>query len=178
MAGKVAAPGGQADAPRSAEPDEVMTRRIGGVRIERLAGYHDARGALVPFLDAAAPFWQEPIVWGYQFTIRPGRIKGWGMHERQADRYFVVAGDLRVVLYDGRDDSPDRGHFCEFYFADGGAGLLSIPPGVWHATQNWGESLGRIVNFPTRRFDPRDPDKFRLDPHDGSIPFDWRLKDG
>jgi len=102
--GKVAAFGGFADAPRSAEPADVMARRIGGARIERLAGHHDARGALVPFLVTAAPFGQEPIVWGDQFTILASHcIMGLGMHERQTDRYLVVAGDLRAVLYDGPD---------------------------------------------------------------------------
>jgi dTDP-4-dehydrorhamnose 3,5-epimerase len=98
-----------ADKPRTEEPDETMARKIAGVRIERVAGYHDHRGTLFPFLDFERPFWTEPVVHGYVFTIRPGRIKGWGMHLRQADRYFVLSGNLRVVLYDGRDDSPDPG---------------------------------------------------------------------
>ena len=166
------------DRPRDAEPDQVMAAKIGGVRIARVAGHHDQRGSLLPFLDLGSSFWSEPVVYGYLFTTRPGRIKGWGMHRRQADRYFVLSGDLRVVLCDGRDGSPDKGHFCEFFFTRGSSGLLYIPPGVWHATQNWGRTLGRVANFPTVRYDPGDPDKYRLDPHDGGIPFDWRLRDG
>jgi hypothetical protein len=27
------------------------------------------------------PFWEEPVVYAYGITIRPGRIKGWGMHK-------------------------------------------------------------------------------------------------
>lgn len=155
-----------------------MAGRIRGVRIARLVEHVDHRGSLVPFLDPGDPFWSEPLVWGYEYTIRPGRIKGWGMHLRQADRYFVVAGDLRVVLYDGREESPDRGHFCQFHFTEGHAGLLHIPPGVWHATQNWGKTLGRVMNFPTVAFDPEKPDKQRIDPHSAAIPFDFRLRDG
>jgi dTDP-4-dehydrorhamnose 3,5-epimerase len=165
------------DRPRSEEPDQEMGRNIAGVRIERVPGYHDHRGTLFPFLDFERPFWSEPVVHGYLFTIRPGRIKGWGMHKRQADRYFVLSGNLRVVLYDGRDDSPDKGNFCEIYFTPESTGLLHIPPGVWHATQNWGDSLGRVANFPTVRFDPQDPDKYRIDPKSGAIPFDWNLRD-
>lgn len=179
----VAAPTGVAaaampDRPRHEEPDQAMAAKIAGVRIERVPGYHDQRGSLLPFLDFSRPFWSEPVVHGYVFTIRPGRIKGWGMHRRQADRYFVLSGNLRVVLWDGRDESAGKGSFCEFFFTAGTQGLLYIPPGVWHATQNWGRSLGRIVNLPTARFDPGDPDKYRLDPHGGAIPFDWRPRDG
>ena len=28
------------------------------------------------------PFWEEPVVYAYAFTVSPGRIKGWGMHKR------------------------------------------------------------------------------------------------
>jgi dTDP-4-dehydrorhamnose 3,5-epimerase len=169
---------GTRDRPRSEEPDQVMASRIAGVRIERPEGYHDARGSLVPFMDFSKTFWSEPIVHAYEFTIRPGRIKGWGMHRRQADRYFVQTGDLRVALHDAREDSPTKGAFCEFWFTGEGRGLLYIPAGVWHATQNWGTTLGRIVNFGTVRFDPADPDKARIDPHANVIPYDWRLHDG
>jgi dTDP-4-dehydrorhamnose 3,5-epimerase len=162
----------------SVEPGQAIASRIQGVIYQRAAGFHDHRGDLVPFLDAADSFWLEPVVWAYLITVRPGRIKGWGMHRLQTDRYFVVAGDLRVVLYDGRDGSPTRGSFCEFQFTDNVHGRLAIPPGVWHATQNWGTTLGRITNFPTRRYDPNAPDKLRIDPHGPEIPFDWRLPDG
>ena len=165
------------DAARAEEPDAAVARNIAGVRIERVPGYHDHRGSLYPFVDFSRPFWSEPVVHGYLFTLRKGRIKGWGMHRLQADRYFVLSGDLRVVLYDGRDDSPDQGHFCEFHFTRESAGLLFIPPGVWHATQNWGATLGRIANFPTVRFDSENPDKYRVDPHASAIPFDWHLRD-
>lgn len=170
-----------ADRPRHTEPDEVAAARIAGVRVERVPGYHDHRGALYPFLDFSRPFWnapQEPVVHGYLFTIRPGRIKGWGMHRRQADRYVVASGHLRVVLHDGRDGSPDFGRFTEIHFTPETPGLVYIPQGVWHATQNYGKTLGRVFNLPTARFDSRDPDKYRLDPHTGPIAFDWSLRDG
>src|SRR5450759_2667746 len=83
---------GKRDAPRQDEPDEVMASKIEGVRVERLIGYHDQRGSLVPFMDFTKPFWSEPIVHAYEFTILPGRIKGWGMHRRQAARYFAQQG--------------------------------------------------------------------------------------
>jgi dTDP-4-dehydrorhamnose 3,5-epimerase len=171
-------PAGRLDLARDREPDEIASARIHGVRVRRVPGYHDHRGALFPLVDAADPFWAEPLVYGYLFTIRPGRIKGWGMHRRQADRYVVLSGCLRVVLHDGREESPDRGNFCELFFTPGSAGLVHIPPGVWHATQNWGTTLGRVLNLPTARHNPANPDKYRIDPASGEIPFDWRLRDG
>jgi dTDP-4-dehydrorhamnose 3,5-epimerase len=151
---------------------------IAGVLLTRLTAHHDDRGSLTPVFDARQPFWVEPVIYAYSITIRPGRIKGWGMHRLQADRYFACRGSIRVVLFDGRPDSPTCGRFAEFYFTDASPGLLRIPPGVWHADQNWGDGDAVVINFPTRAYDPRAPDKQRIDPHSGVIPFDWRLRDG
>lgn len=151
---------------------------IAGVEVRRLVTHADHRGVLTPVIDVRDSFWDEPIVYAYRFSILPGRIKGWGMHELQTDRYVVVAGSIRVVLFDGRTDSPSAGTFAQFHFTERTPGLVKIPPGVWHADQNWGETEAHVLNFPTRAYDPNDPDKYRLDPHGDAIPFDWSLSDG
>lgn len=168
------------DAPRDppvAGADGGPSIPIDGVMLRRLASIVDHRGSLLP-LELDGPFWQAPVVHVYQFTIRPGRIKGWGMHRLQADRYFAANGRVRVVLHDGRVRSPTHGQFAEFHFSEQSPGLLYIPPGVWHADQNTGERDAVMMNFPTRAFDRLAPDKYRIDPHSGSIPFDWTLRDG
>jgi len=151
---------------------------IDGVEVRRLTTHADARGALTPVVDIRDPFWDEPIVYSYRFSILPGRIKGWGMHELQTDRYFIVSGSVRVVLFDGREDSRTSGAIVEANFTDRTPGLVKIPPGVWHADQNWGDVEAHVLNFPTRAYDPDRPDKFRIGPHDGTIPFEWAISDG
>jgi dTDP-4-dehydrorhamnose 3,5-epimerase len=151
---------------------------IEGVVLKRITALADHRGTLAEVLDARDPFWTEPVVYAYEFTIRPGRIKGWGMHELQTDRYLASVGNVRVVLYDGRADSETQGRIEQFFFTPATPGLLMIPPGVWHADQNWGEIDARIMNFPTQPYDHSSPDKYRIDPHSGMIPFDWELRDG
>ena len=155
-----------------------LPSRIDGVVVRRLTTHADPRGALTPVIDTRDPFWDEPIVYSYRFSILPGRIKGWGMHELQTDRYFVVSGSVRVVLFDGREDSRTSGEIAEVNFTDRTPGLVKIPPGVWHADQNWGDVEAHVLNFPTRAYDPDRPDKFRIDPHSGAIPFEWSIKDG
>lgn len=151
--------------------------RIEGVQVVALRTFADHRGALTPIMSEGS-FWSEPVVHAYRITIRPGRIKGWGMHRLQADRYFVCGGRVRVVLHDGRVDSPTFGAFEEHSFDETTPALVRIPPGVWHADQNTGEVDATIINFPTRRYDAENPDKHRIDPHSGEIPFDWTLRDG
>lgn len=109
----------------------------------------------------------------------PGRIKGWGMHKQSVDRYVVGKGRLRVVLYDGRVDSTSHGKFAQFHFSDESPGWLRIPTGVWHASQNYGQTEAFFLNFPTDPYEYGNPDKYRLDPHDRSqIDFDWTPRDG
>jgi dTDP-4-dehydrorhamnose 3,5-epimerase len=165
--------------PRSVGRDgSPLAPPIDGVVVRRLSPHVDHRGSLVPVLDTRDPFWAEPIVYAYEITINPGRIKGWGMHDHQSDRYVITTGNVRVVLFDGRADSPTAGALAQLQFGERNPGLVLIPPGVWHADQNWGDTIVRITNFPTRAYDPDNPDKHRIDPHSGVIPFDWTLRDG
>jgi dTDP-4-dehydrorhamnose 3,5-epimerase len=166
------------DEPTVDEAGRRLDSGIEGVVLERLVAHHDHRGSLAELIDPAKAFWSEAIVHAYAFTVRPGRIKGWGMHKLQVDRYAVLCGSLRVVLHDGRVGLPSYGRFAEFHFTDATPGLLRIPPGVWHADQNWGETDACVVNFPTRAYDRAQPDKHRIDPWSGSIPFDFTLRDG
>lgn len=174
------------DVTPEAERDEVtvdaqgrlVAGAIAGVVYQRLVAHVDHRGSLVEAFNPEQPFWDEPIVYSYCITIRPGRIKGWGMRRLQADRYFLCAGRVRVVLYDGRRRSPTYGALAQYHMTDLSPSLLLIPPGVWHGDQNWGETDVVMMNFPTRPFDPAAPDKYRIDPHSGRIPFEWSLPDG
>ena len=177
LAGDVQPPA-ERDAPTVDSAGERIAKGIEGVRHARLVSHVDHRGSLTEVVNFDDPFWDEPVVYSYCITIRPDRIKGWGMHKLQADRYFLAAGHVRVVLYDGREQSPTYGRFEEFHLTAESRGLLLIPPGVWHADQNYGAADAMIINFPTRPFNHAEPDKHRIDPHSGEIPFDWSLPDG
>jgi dTDP-4-dehydrorhamnose 3,5-epimerase len=166
------------DRPTVDASSKELASGIAGVEIRRLTIHADPRGALTPVADIRDDFWSDPIVYAYRFSILPGRIKGWGMHELQTDRYFVVSGDVRVVLFDGREESDSAGAMVQIHFTDRTPGLVKIPPGVWHADQNWGQTEAHVLNFPTRPYDPEHPDKYRIDPHNGTIPFDWSVRDG
>jgi dTDP-4-dehydrorhamnose 3,5-epimerase len=170
----VVEPAGRPDAPRRPR-DEVG---IEGAELVPLRPYVDQRGSLTEIINVADPFWREPIVHSYAIAIAPGRIKGWGVHRRQADRYVALDGLVRVALHDGRPDSCTFGVTRTLYLGVQAPALLRIPAGVWHADQNLGAREVTILNFPTVRFDPADPDKQRIDPHAGVIPYDWSLRDG
>ncbi|MGH9442744.1 MAG: hypothetical protein ACRD16_10775 [Thermoanaerobaculia bacterium] len=108
-------------------------------------------------MDFANPFWSEPIVHAYEFTIRPGRIKGWGMHRRQADRYFIQQGDLRVVLFDGREISGTKGSFCEFFFTGGAMGSSTFLRASGTRPRTGGRSSGGSATSGRRASTRRTP---------------------
>jgi dTDP-4-dehydrorhamnose 3,5-epimerase len=151
---------------------------IEGVLVDRLVPHTDHRGELTQIMSSVSPIWVEPVAHAYHVTVKPGRIKGWGKHDFQGDRHYSFAGEGRMVLYDGREDSPTHGEFASVYFSEVSRGVLYIPPGVWHAAHNFGERDWQMVNFPTRPYDSANPDKYRIDPHSGEIPFDFTLSDG
>ena len=165
------------DQPTVDDDGELLDTGLDGVELARVSPHVDDRGSLIEIYNPSLKFWREPVVYTYGVLIRPGRIKGWGMHKLQSDRYLILSGRLRVVLYDGRTASPTYQRFAEFQFTDETPGLLYIPPGVWHADQNTGDEDVVMINFPTRAYDHDRPDKYRIDRSGGEIPFDWTLKD-
>ena len=124
-----------------------LAESIEGVIFERLAPLADHRGSLLPFLDVRDEFWSEPVVYGYEIMIRPGRIKGWGMHEQQTDRYLVATGHVRIALYDGRPDQESHGRIAEFFFTEATPGLLAIPPGFGTPTRTGARRMRTSSTF-------------------------------
>lgn len=172
-------PEAQRDFPHRAPDGQLLDTGIAGVVVERPPRHVDHRGSLFEAVSHGHPFWSEPIVHCEWVVYSAGMIKGWGMHLESDDRYVLGNGRFRVVLYDGRVDSPSYERIQQFHFGDQSVGWLRIPRGVWHAGQNYGDGEVVMLNFPTEPHHFDAPDKYRLDPYDRSkIDFDWTLRGG
>ena len=97
------------------------------------------------------------------------------MHKKHEDRYFILNGELELVLYDDREASPTHGTLATVYMSEFRRRLINIPAGVWHANRNVGNKDVLGINFPTEPYDRTDPDKYRLPPNNDIIPhtFEW-----
>ena len=142
-----------------------------GVTFKDVPTQIDERGSVCELFDSRWDWHPDPLVFAYMFTVRPGFVKGWGMHQRHADRYLVLFGQMEAVLYDERSDSPTHGLVARIVLSEYRRRLMSIPAGVWHADHNLGSSDVVVVNFPTIPYDHADPDKFRLPLNNDRIPF-------
>ncbi len=150
---------------------------IEGVKIKQLKVIPDERGFLMEMLRCDDEFF---LKFGqmYLTVAYPGAVKGWHYHKKQTDHFAVVKGMLKVVLYDSREDSATSGEVNEFFMGDKNPILLVIPPYVLHGMKGIGNEPGYLVNCPTEPYDYKNPDEFRVDPHDNDIPYDWDRKDG
>jgi len=114
----------------------------------------------------------------YMTTAHPGVVKGWHYHKKQMDHMAVVRGMMKIVLYDPRDDSPTKGNVMEFFVGEHNPILVGIPPGVFHGFKCVSDVEAIVINTPTEPYDPKNPDEYRVHPHDNDIPYDWDRKDG
>lgn len=150
---------------------------IDGVMLKELSLIPDERGFLMEILRSDDDFYQR-FGQCYVTAAYPGVVKAWHYHQKQTDYFCVLNGMAKVVLYDGREDSPTHGEVNEFFLGEQRRALIKIPPGVYHGYKNIGECLCTLLNIPTELYKYDDPDEFRADPHDGSVPYDWDRRDG
>lgn len=150
-----------------------IENQIDGVRLIRLVRKADRRGDLTVLLSRhyQPGLLAPPHV--YLVTAAPGSVRAWVFHRRQADRLAYTAGDLRVVLYDPRPDSPTRGVLNVLDVGRDNPVTLTIPPFVVHGVQNRGAAEAQFVNMPTEAYDPARPDKARLPWDHPGIPYSF-----
>lgn len=150
---------------------------ISGVTVKDLKLIADERGYLMEVLRSDDQLYQQ-FGQTYVTAAYPGVVKAWHYHRRQTDYFCVLSGMAKVVLYDAREDSPTKGEVNEFFMGEFNRKLLVIPPYVYHGYKNIGTQLCLLLNIPTQTYDYAAPDELRVDPHDGSVPYDWDRKDG
>jgi dTDP-4-dehydrorhamnose 3,5-epimerase len=150
---------------------------IEGVKLKKLKVIPDERGRLMEMLREDDELF---IRFGqiYMTTAYPGVVKAWHYHEKQEDHFVVVKGMMKVVLYDGREESSTFGEVNEFFMGEYNPVLLQIPRMVYHGFKCISDIEAMVINVPTEKYDYKNPDEYRLDPHENDIPYDWERKDG
>ena len=149
-----------------------------GVTFKEMKTHVDERGFVCEMFDSRWTWHKDPLVFAYMFTVRPGMTKGWGVHKKHDDRYFMMYGSLAVILYDGRKNSKTYKMVSKVYLSDSNRRLISIPKGVWHAIRNVGTTDVTLANFPTICYDHQDPDKYRLPLNSKKIPYKFENPKG
>jgi dTDP-4-dehydrorhamnose 3,5-epimerase len=153
---------------------ELVEKRIEGVNIRYAKTITDDRGTVCEMFSTDWGFHPDPLVFVYQVSIRPGKVKGWVVHRTYDDRAFVSRGTIKFALYDDRPDSPTYKMLNILYFDDHNRALVTIPRGVFHALQNVGTEDAYFYNMPTKGYQHADPDKERLPLNTDKIPYSFK----
>ena len=104
-----------------------IMRWIEGVKIHSLTTHADARGTLTEVHNEQWSLVDSPIMQVVKITVRPGKVKGWSKHKLNIDRTTVIVGELKVVLYDDRPESPTYKVVNEIFLGPQHPGVLVIP---------------------------------------------------
>jgi len=165
--------GARKDGPLVTSDWQLLGDRLDGVHIREVLHVPRDHGIIT---EMYRPEWDPtglPIVHAYQSRLFPGAIGAWSCHARNIDRLFVNQGHLKLVLYDGREDSPTSGQLTELHIGDARPAFVVVPVGVWHGLQNLGATDALMINFPSFAYDYADPDHWRLPWNSDQIPYSW-----
>ena len=153
------------------------TRRITGVQVKPLRAIADERGWLMEILRRDETELLPTFGQVYVSATYPGVVKAWHYHKKQVDNFACVAGMVKLVLVDTRDDSPTTGVVNEFFIGSLNPMLVQVPSLVYHGWKCISSDVALVVNVPTEPYHYGAPDEHRIAPH-GTLPYDWARKDG
>jgi dTDP-4-dehydrorhamnose 3,5-epimerase len=150
---------------------------ISGVHIRRAKVIPDERGRLGEIFRCDDPLF-EKFGQVYFTTTYPGVVKAWHYHKVQTDNVYVIQGLVKMALYDEREGSPTHKELNELYIGEHCPLLVKIPPGVYHGWMCVSRVEAIIINVPNEPYNYKNPDEYRLHPHDNHIPYRWERRDG
>jgi len=151
-----------------------VQRAIDGVVVREVLHVPRDHGVIT---ETYRPEWDPtglPVVQVYQSRLFPRAIGAWSCHAKSIDRLFVNQGHLKIVLYDGREESGTFGEVMEVHAGDARPAFIVLPTGIWHGLQNLGGSDALVLNYPTHAYDYADPDHYRLPFDSPEIPYSWQ----
>lgn len=109
----------------------------------------------------------------YYSKINPQVIKGWKLHHRLHQNFCVPFGDVKIVVFDYRENSPSKGEFEEILLNDAdNYYLLSMPPGLWYSFKCTSENFALLANVIDQEHDPLESTTLPL--QNITIPYEWK----
>ena len=150
---------------------------IDGVEVKRLKWNIDERGRLIELVRKDDDFFNK-FGQVYLTTAYPGVVKAWHYHKEQVDHMGVIKGRMKIVLYDGRENSPTKGELNEFFSGEYDPKVIRIPQKVYHGFKCVSEEEAFVINTVSEVYNSKDPDEYRLDWDTDKIGYDWSRKNG
>ncbi len=130
----------------------------------------DERGKILHMLSIHSPHF---TAFGevYFSVVNPGIVKAWKYHSVTTQNIAVPVGKIKLVIYDGRPDSPTRGTIDVIETGEDHYRLVKIPPRLWYGFQGLSTVPALIANCIDSPYDSQEIQ--RRDFLDPAIPFRW-----
>jgi len=106
---------------------------IDGVKIINLTTHGDERGFFREIFRFSEQYKGVPVGQLSHSLVKEGVVKAWHGHVYQSQWNYVVSGQLKVALYDGRNDSETYMETMNIFAGDRVDPVAYFfPPGVLH----------------------------------------------
>jgi dTDP-4-dehydrorhamnose 3,5-epimerase len=145
---------------------------IDGVKIIKLTTHGDERGFFREIFRFPEQFSDVPVGQLSHSMVNEGIVKAWHGHVKQSQWNYVVSGQIKVALFDNREDSSTYKESMEFV---GGNEIDPItyffPPGVLHGYKCTKGPM-QIIYVTTGVYDLKD--EIRKTDEDLEIGYIWQ----
>lgn len=148
---------------------------INGVKVKKIVRHHDESGYLCELVKEGEETFATVKQTNYTKAY-PGFIKAFHWHKKQDDIWFPVAGNMQIVMYDRRPDSPTKGETQVICAGETNPLMIYIPVGVAHGYKVLGNEPAYLFYHTTNTYNPKDPDEMRIPYNDPEIGFNWDTK--
>jgi len=143
---------------------------IAGVRIHQLGNVITRSGFMTEVFRADWPVIGVTVRQVNWVQLNPGAVTDWHFHSEQTDHIVGVGGNIKLALWDGRDNSPTKGATDIVRIGAIRPVMVIVPPGVWHGLRNESGAPAGYINVVDELYDHAKPDNWRLTPRAAEIP--------
>lgn len=124
-----------------------LSTQILDLRLIKLKQIKDERGAVFHYLKSNNETFKG-FGEAYYSKINPNIIKGWKLHHQIHQHFCVPFGAVKIVVFDGRENSDTKGLIDEIILDDNfNYFLLSMPPGLWYSFKCISEHASLLANI-------------------------------
>lgn len=155
---------------------DMQNVKITGVKVKKIKVFNDSRGDFREILRADKRIVNRIAQVSIGKTL-PGIIKAFHWHNYQDDIFYVLKGNIKLVLYDGRKNSKTKKATRVMFLGESfPPQIVFIPRGVYHGYKVLGDKEAEVLYMMNNLYDPTNPDEQRASYDDKIINFDWRDK--
>lgn len=146
---------------------------IGGVSINLLKQIHDDRGAVYHVMKSNEKQFDK-FGEAYFSKINNNVVKGWKFHKEMKQNFCVPFGQLKLVLFDNRENSITKGLINEIILDDSkNYNRVTIPKNIWYSFKCLSNPYCLLLNISDMEHDPLE--SMTMDINTNDIPYSWTI---